>query len=190
MKELKGNREDQNVFIGHQIFKFHNGDIYVGSFKATIKNEIFKHGYGKYFCEDGTSYSGEWYEDQLVDAFIVLGDGGFYEGPLQNFKFFGNGIYKMSQIGSLYIMFVNNYPSGKIILVDQHGFHWQGMSTDKKNESILYPVNYFKINAKYTNQYKHFSENNIANVEPNISKLTRTNSEESKERRSKKSNEL
>lgn len=105
----------------------------------------FLTGYGKYFCNDGSIYSGIWQDDQLIEAKnVTFNDGDFYEGPLNNFLFSGTGNYNMAKVGNMQMTFVDNYPSGKILLTDPYGFSWQGYSSDQCNETTLYPVNHFK----------------------------------------------
>jgi hypothetical protein len=50
------------------VFRFWNGDVYLGQFQLTPQGEIFRQGRGKYFAGDGCSLVGQWDHDVLVEA--------------------------------------------------------------------------------------------------------------------------
>ncbi|XP_022198822.1 uncharacterized protein LOC111055833 [Nilaparvata lugens] len=128
------------------LFKFENGDRYIGCFTANIKRELFREGFGKYFCNNGDSYCGLWRKDNLVAAkSITYKNRHTYSGELSRtgMQMEGIGTYKIPSIGDLHVVFEGNKPTGEINLVDVSGFCWKGKCND--DGVTLYPVNQFKI---------------------------------------------
>lgn len=68
----------------HDVFRFRNGDVYMGQFAVTAGGGVVRHGRGKYFAEDGVAYNGRWEDDVLVEAErLSFPDGSWYTGLLE-----------------------------------------------------------------------------------------------------------
>ncbi|RZF46988.1 hypothetical protein LSTR_LSTR011851 [Laodelphax striatellus] len=135
--------------VDRGLFKFQNGDCYLGCFTANNKRELYREGFGKYFCNrpNGESYCGLWKKDNLISAkSITYKNKHTYKGELSNMRMVGEGIYTIPSIGDLHIVFEDNKPTDEIDLIDVNGYCWKGQC--ENDGVILYPLNHFKIFRK------------------------------------------
>ena len=73
------------------------GDKYVGQWK-----EGRRHGFGVYYCADGTTYIGDWLDGKYHGKIVItLKDGDWYEGDCSDNERNGHGIYRWKS-GELY----------------------------------------------------------------------------------------
>lgn len=99
-------------------------------------------GSGRYFTNDGSSYSGLWVNDELSDATkINFKDGACYTGHLLNGQYNGQGVYSVPGIGTFSCDFIDGKPLGDVLFDDIDNNKWQG---DAENSGIsLRPRNHF-----------------------------------------------
>lgn len=118
--------------------------MYGNLFHPWIYKFLKIEGNGKYFTDDGSSYSGIWVNDELSDAKkIEFKDGTTYTGHLLNGQFNGQGVYSISGIGTLFCDFVEGKPLGVVLFDDVDANKWQGNSDS--SGIIIYPKKSFLL---------------------------------------------
>ena len=104
-------------------------------------------GNGKYFTDDGNSYSGIWINDKLSNATrIFFKDGTSYTGHLLNEQFNGQGVYSIPGIGTFSCDFVQGKPLGVVLFDDIDNNKWQGNAD--RSSIVIRPKNHFFYSEK------------------------------------------
>lgn len=70
-----------------EIIEYANGDIYKGE---TLNG--MRYGKGKLTCKDGTTYEGEWINDDIRHGKLTYKNTGYYEGYFRNMQLDGYGV--------------------------------------------------------------------------------------------------
>ncbi|KAL3272782.1 hypothetical protein HHI36_014242 [Cryptolaemus montrouzieri] len=155
---------DPDFHRGSSTFTYPNGDKYEGQYCAHISGLLWKEGSGTYYCQDGQSYQGKWYDDRLVEGDVVkitFKDKSVYEGLLEKYKFKGSACLTVPGDLKLILEFVENKPVGDVILLDNVGRPWFGKS--EGDQSILYQENIYFENipasrGKALSRFKRISK--------------------------------
>lgn len=124
-----GPEEDPNIFFGNGEFEMANGDKYVGDYCAHRYGLIWREGRGVYITKDEQTYEGEWKDDKLMEGrqiIIKYPTGEAYRGTTEKDKYSGHGVYTFENKMDISSEFVDNRPTGNVVLIDINGRLWEG----------------------------------------------------------------
>nr|CAH7715270.1 unnamed protein product [Callosobruchus chinensis] len=141
---------DPDFYRGSSKFEFPNGDIYEGEFCAHRSGLVWREGLGVYTTKDGQTYKGSWLNDKLINTVEIRFPGGNqYHGELKDSKYNGDGMFVTGEDLAVICKFVDNKPSGDLLLLDFKGHEWHGVAGD--NSALFYREHvYFNdINKDY-----------------------------------------
>ncbi|KAI8439538.1 hypothetical protein MSG28_013285 [Choristoneura fumiferana] len=155
-EEVKKPVKEVPVVQDQGFFVHDTGDTYDGFFEAKKKDKTAKmHGPGVYTTAEGDTYSGSWDNDKLganAEVTVAFTDGSRYEGMFKEWCFSGRGRYVYPDGSAMFCDFVENNPTGNLVLTDPNGHLWLGKA--ETGYGWFEPVNHFYHMLEKTRESK------------------------------------